>query len=114
MEEPENDRLERRCIAAEQNAGAARHATETQNVVIEELQSQLTALQNDFGKLRRYAPPVAEKRRRRIRQTYEVAGVVIAATGAWWVYPPAALLLVGAWMLADVIGSRNSIQRKST
>ena len=61
-----------------------------------------------LAKLRKYAPPNALKRARRIRLGIEVAGVVIAATGAWWIYPPVALLLVGAWLLGDVLASRRT------
>jgi hypothetical protein len=73
---------------------------------VEQIQKQLAALAEEFAKLRLYAPPVAWKRARRIRLTVEIVGVAVAGTGAWWIYPPAALLLVGAWLLGDVLASR--------
>ena len=72
------------------------------------LDDQVAALAKDFGKLRRYAPPIAAKRAWQTRIGFEIAGVAIATTGAWWIYPPAALLLVGAWLLADVLAARRT------
>ena len=73
---------------------------------IERLQKQIAANAELLAALRRFAPPVAAKRARRIRLTIEVVGLTVAATGAWWIYPPMALLLVGAWLLGDVLASR--------
>ncbi len=72
---------------------------------IKELQRQITRLGELIGQLRKYAPTIAQKRARWYRLTYEAAGLVLAAIGAWLVYPPAAWLLVGSWMLAEVIVS---------
>ncbi len=72
---------------------------------IKELQRQITRLGDTLLKLRKYAPTVAQKRARWYRLGYEVAGLSLAAAGAWLVYPPAAWLLVGGWMLAEVIVS---------
>ena len=92
---------------------AALRIAEANARAIAVLQKQLGDLGGEFAKLRRFAPPVSEKRKRRVRVVYEVAGVAIASTGAWWVYPPAALLLVGAWMLVDVLGWQNQKKRKA-
>lgn len=76
----------------------------------EDLQRQITRLNEMLGRLQKYAPPVAQKRARWFRLGYETAGLTLAAVGAWLVYPPVAWLLVGGWMLAEVIVSRR--QRK--
>jgi hypothetical protein len=73
----------------------------------EQLQKEVYRLGELIGRLRKYAPGPAEKTARRNRFIYEVCGLVIVSSGAAFVYPPAALLLIGGWMLADVIVSRN-------
>jgi hypothetical protein len=75
---------------------------------IDRLQRQIDVNAELLAKLRRYAPPVAEKRRRRVRIAFELLGLAIAGTGAWWIYPPAALLLVGTWLLGDIVVSRRA------
>ena len=77
---------------------------------VKELQRQITRLDGLFSRLRKYEPTVAQKRARWFRLGYETAGLILAAIGAWLVYPPVAWLLVGGWMLAEVIVSRR--QRK--
>lgn len=79
---------------------------------IERLEKQIIANAEVLAKLRRFAPPVAVERARQIRLTVECAGLLLAAAGAWWIYRPAALLLVGAWLLGDVIVSRRRVQKK--
>ena len=72
---------------------------------IAELQRQITRLSEIVADLRKYVPTVAKKRARWYRLVYETLGLTLAAVGAWLVYPPAAWLLVGGWMLAEVIVS---------
>lgn len=72
---------------------------------IKELQRQITRLSEIVANLRKYVPTVAQKRARWYRLVYETSGLTLAAVGAWLVYPPAAWLLVGGWMLAEVIVS---------
>lgn len=80
---------------------------------LRQLEKAVQLQENEFIKLRRHAPSVAVQRERRIRLTYEIAGLAITAAGAWWVYPPAGLLTVGVWLLADVITSRRQKKGKS-
>jgi len=77
---------------------------------IAELQRQVARLSELLAQLRKHAPTVAQKRARWYRLVYETAGLSLAAVGAWLVYPPGAWLLIGGWMLAEVIVSRR--QRK--
>ena len=77
---------------------------------IKELQTQITRLDAALVRLAKYAPPVAQKRARWYRFGYELSGLLLAAIGAWLIYPPAAWLIIGGWMLADVIWIRR--QRK--
>lgn len=78
-----------------------------------ELEKAVAQQAENLTLLRKYTPPMAAKRARRIRLAFEVAGVAIAAIGAWWIYPPAALLLVGAWMLGDVLAMRRAKKKRS-
>jgi hypothetical protein len=78
---------------------------------IERLQKQITTNAELLAKLRRFAPPVAVKRARQIRLTVEVVGLLVASAGAWWIYRPAALLLVGTWLLGDVLASRRRVKK---
>lgn len=78
-----------------------------------EAKEKTRGLAEEFSRLRKQAPPLAAKRAWRIRLGFEVAGVIIAAIGAWWIYPPAALLLVGAWMLGDVLVMRRAKKARS-
>ena len=73
---------------------------------IAELQRQITRLNEILVKLRKYVPTVAQKRSQWYRLAYETLGLSLAAVGAWFVYPPAAWLLIGSWMLTEVIVSR--------
>ncbi len=73
---------------------------------IARLQLQIDWLVNELERLRPYAPKNSQRRGLIIRLGFEWAGVAILATGAWWIYHPAALLLVGAWMLGDVLAAR--------
>ena len=75
---------------------------------IERLREQIHGNTEMIARLSKYVPPVAERRKRQWRVACEFSGAAIAATGAWWIYPPAALLLVGAWLLGDVIVSRRN------
>ena len=75
---------------------------------IAHLQRQITANAELLSKLRRFAPPVAQQRQRRVRIAFEATGLAIAAFGAWWVFPPAAPILVGGWLLADIVVSRRT------
>ena len=74
-------------------------------------QERLEHLEVELVGLRKYIPPMADKRAWRIRFGFEVAGVAIAAAGAWWIYPPAAPVFVGAWMLGDVLVMRRAKKR---
>ena len=60
----------------------------------------------DLDRLRRFAPPIAERRARLNRLIYEITGLAIVATGAALVYSPAAYIVVGGWMLAEVLAAR--------
>lgn len=73
---------------------------------VEHVQDQVSRLADVLSKLRRYAPSVAEKRAKWYRFGYELSGLAVLAAGAWCVYRPAALILVGGWMLAEVVTSR--------
>ncbi len=75
------------------------------------LQKEVHRLGELIGRLRKYAPGPAETTARRNRFIYEVCGLVIVSSGAAFVYAPAALLLIGGWMLADVIASRTKSRK---
>ena len=79
---------------------------------IKELQRQITRLSEMVVDLRKYVPATAQKRARWYRLLYETLGLIVAAVGAWLVYPPAAWLLVGGWMLAEVIVSSRQKKRQ--
>lgn len=80
---------------------------------LDELEKAVAKQADEFAHLRKYAPPVAAKRANWIRITFETTGVAIAAAGAWWIYPPAAPLLVGAWMLGDVLAMRRAKRKRN-
>lgn len=74
------------------------------------LRDKVLTLSERLDKLTRHIPPVAEARARRNRFIYEVSGLAITAAGAWCVYPPASPLLVGGWMLMEVLMSRRGFR----
>lgn len=73
-----------------------------------ELQKVVADLVQEFRQLRKFAPPIAVKRERQVRLACEVAGVAIASVGAWWIYPPVSLILIGFWLFSDVIVARRA------
>ena len=79
---------------------------------IANLRDRITALSQRLDKLQRYAPPVAAERARWSRFICEISGLAIVAAGMYWIYPPTSALVVGGWMLADVIASRRATQPK--
>lgn len=79
---------------------------------LEHIKEELATLSREFAKLRKYAPPIAAKQAWRLRLAFEVTGVAIAAVGFWWIYPPAALVLIGAWMLGDVLAMRHAKKKR--
>ena len=70
------------------------------------LKRRVEWLEQQLEKARRYIPAESERRQATVQFWYEIGGCAVAATGAWWVYPPAALLLVGGLMLGEVIVTR--------
>lgn len=75
-------------------------------IEIDGLKEQIASVEDKLTALSKFAPPIAAKRMWNFRIGYEVTGLGIAAVGAWWIFPASALLLVGIWLLADVIVSR--------
>lgn len=90
-------------VELDDSMAAGRYAKQAE---VDNLQRQVEWLVKELEKLRRHAPKNSQRRGLIIRLGFEWLGVGIAATGAWWIYPPAALLLVGAWMLGDVLAAR--------
>ena len=106
MEEQEDN--ERAAIAAAEAATAALTAVESATEKVERLAAEVRRLDERLLKAERYMPSKAVQFARAVRFWYEAAGVGVAATGAWWVYPPAALLLIGGWMMWDVLALRKA------
>lgn len=73
---------------------------------VSELERTVAQQAADFANLRKYVPPIAAKRARQMKIAFELAGLAIAATGAWLIYTPAAFLVVGVWILGDVLSVR--------
>jgi hypothetical protein len=71
------------------------------------LRARVIHLSERVDQLQRFAPPIAAERARRSRFIYEVIGLTITAIGTAYIYPPAAALVVGGWMLADIVVSRS-------
>jgi len=79
---------------------------------IENLWNAIRQTNEQVGKLSRAFGPIPERRGAAMEIVYELVGIAVAATGAWLVYPPAAWLLVGAWMLGDVVSKRNRSKKE--
>ena len=75
---------------------------------VSELERVVAKQSADFANLRKYVPPIAARRARHLKIAFEMAGLSIAAIGAWLIYPPAAFLLVGLWILGDVLSVRRT------
>ena len=78
----------------------------------ERLERSVARLGELMGRLRKFAPGPSEQRARWTLFILELSGLTIAAVGTAFVYPPGAALLVGGWMLADVIVSRRIKPKK--
>ena len=79
---------------------------------IAEIQRAVASHGEALARLRKYAPPVAEIRARWCILAYEATGLTIMAAGAYFVWAPLAPVLIGGWMLAEVIVSRRKNKGK--
>ncbi len=83
------------------------------NEELKQLRKEVAALAEELASLRKYAPPIAAKRARQIRLGFEAVGLAFVAVGVWWIYPQAAFVVVGAWMLGDVLAMRHVKKKRN-
>ena len=79
---------------------------------IDGMSRRIERLEGIASKVLRLAPGPSQEKARRNRLIYEIIGLAITSFGAWFVYPPAPALIVGGWMLAEVIASRYNKPKK--
>lgn len=80
---------------------------------LNDLKKKLETQAAAINELRRASPTAKRGKQAAINVACELAGVLLVSGGLWWIYPPASLLLVGAWLLVDVQIYRLATRRRS-